>query len=94
MNMFEVIKRPLVTEKSTMAQEDNKYTFDVSLKATKADIRRAVEGVFKVTVEEVRTISMPAKYKRVGKNMGKLSPWKKAIVRLKEGDRIEFMEGA
>ncbi len=94
MNIFEVIKKPAVTEKSTAAQEHNKYSFAVNPKATKYDIRRAVEGVFKVTVEDVHTISMPAKYKRVGKSAGKTSPWKKAIVTLKEGDRIEFMEGA
>lgn len=94
MNMFEVIKRPLVTEKSTVAQENNKYSFAVSPKATKQEIRAAVEHIFKVTVEEVRTLNMPSKFKRVGRNVGRTSEWKKAIVRLKEGDRIEFMEGA
>jgi len=94
MNIYEVIKRPVVTEKSTVAQQDNKYTFAVDRKATKHDVRDAIEHVFKVTVENVSTIKMPSKYKRVGKNIGKTSPWKKAIVTLKEGDRIEFMEGA
>jgi len=94
MKIFDVIKRPVITEKSTRAQENNKYSFDVNPKADKRDIRRAVEDIFKVTVEEVRTVSMPAKFKRVGRNTGKTSPWKKAIVTLKEGDRIEFMEGA
>jgi len=94
MKIFDVIKRPVITEKSTRAQENNKYSFDVNTKASKCDIRRAVEDIFKVTVEEVRTVSMPSKFKRVGRNTGRTSPWKKAIVTLKEGDRIEFMEGA
>ena len=94
MKTFDVIKRPLVTEKSTVAQQDNKYTFEVDRRASKFDIRDAVQKIFNVSVERVRTVKMPSKYVRVGKNVGKTAPWKKAVVTLKEGDRIEFMEGA
>ena len=94
MNTFDVIKRPVITEKSTAAQQDNQYSFAVDPKADKYDISVAVEKIFNVTVKKVRTVKMPAKFKRVGRNLGKTSPWKKAIVTLKEGDRIDFMEGA
>ena len=94
MKTFDVIKRPVVTEKSTVAQQENMYTFEVDRRATKFDIRDAVQKIFNVSVERVRTVRMPAKYVRVGRNVGKTTPWKKAVVTLKEGDRIEFMEGA
>ena len=94
MNTFDVIKRPVITEKSTVAQQDNQYSFAVDPKANKYDITEAVEKIFSVTVTKVRTVRMPSKFKRVGRNIGKTSPWKKAIVTLKEGDRIEFLEGA
>lgn len=95
MNTFEVIKRPLVTEKSQVAQQEyNQYCFAVDRRATKYDVREAVEAGFKVTVTDVRTSKVPGRYKRVGRTVGKTSPWKKAIVTLKEGDRIEFLEGA
>jgi len=94
-NTFDVIKRPIVTEKSSAAQqENNQYCFAVDRRATKYDVREAVEKVFSVTVEGVRTCKVPGKYKRVGKTQGKTSAWKKAIVTLKEGDRIDFLEGA
>lgn len=94
MNTFDVIKRPIVTEKSTLAQQHNQYCFQVDRRATKCEVRDAVERVFKVTVKDVRTSKVPGKYKRVGKSTGKTSSWKKAIVTIKEGDRIEFLEGA
>jgi large subunit ribosomal protein L23 len=92
---FSVMKRPVVTEKSTAAQESaNQYCFEVDPRATKHDIRKAVSEIFKVTVEKVNVVSMPSKFKRVGRNMGRTSAWKKAVVTLKEGDRIEYLEGA
>ncbi len=95
MNTFDVIKRPIVTEKSSMAQQNNnQYCFAVDRRATKYDVREAVEKVFQVKVTEVRTSKVPGKYKRVGRNLGKTSAWKKAVVTLKTGDRIDFLEGA
>ena len=95
MNQFEVIKRPLITEKSTMCQEiGNQYFFAVHPDATKYDIRNAIEKIFNVTVTAVRTRNVKGKIRRVGKTAGRKSSWKKAMVALKEGDRIEFLEGA
>ena len=95
MKTYEIIKKPLVTEKGTLAQQSaNQYFFAVDPKATKYDVRSAVETVFKVKVESVRTMNLAGKFKRVGKSAGRTSAWKKAIVTLKEGDRIEFLEGA
>lgn len=95
MKTTHVIKRPLVTEKGTLAQQvANQYFFEVDRKATKADIRLAVEGIFKVKVARVRTMHVPGKFKRVGRTLGRTSAWKKAVVTLREGDRIEYLEGA
>lgn len=95
MKTYEIIKRPLVTEKGAIAAEAaNQYFFEVELGASKQDVRNAVEKIFNVHVNNVRTLRMPAKYKRVGKNIGRTSEWKKAVVTLKEGERIEFLEGA
>jgi large subunit ribosomal protein L23 len=91
---YEIIKRPLVTEKSTAQQAVNQYCFAVDPRATKYDVKNAVSTIFKVKVEKVHTLQMPQKFKRVGRNMGRTSAWKKAIVTLREGDRIEFLEGA
>lgn len=94
MKTHQVLRRPLITEKSTAKQgETNQYFFEVDKKATKNDVRDAVENVFKVTVTCVRTLNVPGKRKRVGKSVGMTSDWKKAIVTLKEGERIEIMEG-
>lgn len=95
MNTFSVIKRPIVTEKGTTAQQtSNQYMFEVDIRATKGEVKEAVSSIFKVKVENVRTVNMPSKLKRVGRNVGRTSAWKKAIVTLKQGDRIEFLEGA
>lgn len=94
MKAHEVIQRPLVTEKSTLAREErNEVTFAVDPKASKHDVRRAVEELFSVRVEEVRTMRMPRKMRRVGRYVGARPQWKKAIVRLAEGQAIEFFEG-
>lgn len=90
-----VIIRPLITEKTTQQKEDNhQYVFEVDRDANKIEIKSAVEQLFKVRVLKVRTINVLGKVKRLGRKYGKRPDWKKAIVTLKEGDRIEFFEGA
>ena len=76
----DIIIKPVVTEKSNDAVQEGKYTFQVNKKATKIDIKRAVEKLFEVKVLDVRTITVKGKEKRVGRNVGKTSDWKKAIV--------------
>ena len=94
MNIHDVIRRPLVTEKSTIAREDNNLaTFAVNPDANKHDIRRAVEELFNVEVTDVRTMRQPRKGRRVGRKIGRRTEWKKAIVSLAEGHSIEFFEG-
>jgi large subunit ribosomal protein L23 len=94
MNINQVIKGPLITEKLDKARETQRqYSFIVDRKATKLDVARAVTAQFKVTVEGVRTLVMRGKIKRVGTSMGKRSNFKKAFVTLKEGDKIELFEG-
>lgn len=89
----DIIIKPIITEKSMGQMEDNKYTFKVSKKATKIDIKRAVEEIFKVKVIDVRTMIIKGKMKRLGRYQGRTSDWKKAIVTLQEGDTIEIFEG-
>ncbi len=94
MNLTHVIKGPLITEKLDQAREKfRQYSFVVDRQASKIDVARAVETLFKVTVEGVRTNVVRGKVKRVGKSIGKRSNYKKAIVTLKDGDKIELFEG-
>jgi large subunit ribosomal protein L23 len=94
MNLHDVIQRPIVTEKSSIAREEgNIATFRVDPAATKHEIQRAVEQLFEVKVATVRTMQQPGKKKRVGKNVGRKPAWKKAIVELAEGHTIEYFEG-
>ena len=94
MNAHEVIRKPLVTEKSTLGREErNEVAFAVDPRASKHDVRRAVEELFSVRVDDVRTMRMPRKTRRVGRFIGHRPQWKKAIVRLAEGQSIEFFEG-
>ena len=94
MNLHDVIRKPLVTEKSTIGREtQNLVTFAVDPHANKHEIRRAVETLFAVQVLDVHTMRQPRKTRRVGKHMGHKPEWKKAIVRLAEGQTIEFFEG-
>ncbi len=89
-----VIKGPLITEKLDKAREKfRQYSFIVDMRATKLDVARAVEDLFKVHVEGVRTNIARGKVKRVARSMGKRPNYKKAIVTLKEGDKIELFEG-
>ncbi len=93
--IHQIIRRPLVTEKSTQQKEThNQYVFEVQREANKIEIQKAVERLFKVKVTQVRTSNVLGKVKRLGRKYGKRPDWKKAIVTLKEGDRIEFFEGA
>jgi large subunit ribosomal protein L23 len=92
--VHDVIMKPLVTEKSTLGREErNEVAFAVDPRANKHDVRRAVETLFSVQVEDVRTMRMPRKTRRVGRFIGNRPEWKKAIVRLAEGQSIEFFEG-
>ncbi len=94
MDIYFVIKRPIITEKSTIARdEENKYFFEVDRSANKIEITKAVEKLFKVKVLNVSTMNMLGKKKRMGKVAGKKRDWKKAIVTLAPGDRIEVYEG-
>jgi len=88
----DVIIRPVISEKSYRLMENNKFTFEVDSRAKKVEIRRAIEDIFKVTVTRVNTVAARGKNRRQGWSRGRTSDWKKAIVTLKEGDRIEFFE--
>jgi large subunit ribosomal protein L23 len=92
-NPRDILLRPLITEKTTSMMQDNKYTFIVPLKANKIEIRQAVEQIFKVKVLDVNTIRVLGKTKRMGRTQGKRPDYKKAIVKLAPGQRIEFFEG-
>jgi len=93
-NIHDVIRRPLVTEKSSIGREEqNLATFAVDPRASKHDIRRAVEELFDVRVVRVRTMRQPRKKRRVGLTVGRRAEWKKALVELAEGQSIEFFEG-
>lgn len=93
MNPRDVILRPVVTEKATRLMEENKYTFLVPLTVNKVQIRQAVEQIFKVKVTDVNTMRILGKVKRMGRTQGKRPDYKKAIVKLAPGERIEFFEG-
>ncbi|MCX7779991.1 MAG: 50S ribosomal protein L23 [Negativicutes bacterium] len=92
-NLRDILIRPVITEKTTAMMQDNKYTFIVPLQANKVEIRQAVEKLFKVKVEAVNTIRVEGKIKRMGRTAGKRPDYKKAIVKLAPGERIEFFEG-
>jgi len=94
MDLYEVLRRPLITEKSTVLQAEGKYAFEVAKSAAKPQIKQAVEKAFSVKVLAVNVILMPGKRRRMGRRELPPQPWKKAIVTLKPGDSIEFFEGA
>ena len=96
MNANQIIRRPLVTEKSTMMRETgaNVIAFEVDPDANKIEVKKAVEELFKVKVSEVRIFNVPGKMKRMGRFAGKRRDWKKAYVRLKAGEKApDFIEG-
>jgi len=92
--LLKVLKAPVVSEKSATAGEMNQVVFRVASDATKPEIRRAIEMLFEVDVEDVRVVNIKGKSKRFGQTMGKRSDTRKAYVRLKEGQDIDFMPGA
>lgn len=95
MDPRDLIKRPVITEKSTGLMDNNQYVFEVDKRANKTEIRQAVEKLFGVKVEKVNTMIVPQKKKRVGRNVGYTSEWKKAIVKLTPDSKpIEIFEGA
>ena len=93
MHLYEILRRPLITEKNTALQARGKYAFEVAEEANKEQIKRAVEKAFKVSVTQVNVMTVAGKGKRM-RGRWVLSPsWKKAIVTLKPGDKIELFEG-
>ncbi len=88
----DVIIRPVISEKSYAQIDNGKYTFEVAQNSRKEEIKKAVEDIFKVHVTAVNTIAMRGKRKRQGYTSGKTRSWKKAIVTLRQGDRIEMFE--
>lgn len=93
MHLYEVLRRPIVTEKSTFLQEGQKYVFEVARKATKRQVKDAVEAAFKVTVTKVNMVAVHGKQKKVGRRIVMTQSWKKAVVTLMPGQKIEFFEG-
>ena len=93
MNSFDILRRPIVTEKSTLLQEQGRYAFEVSVRATKHDIKRAIEAAFDVKVVKVNTMNMKGKPKRFGPRLVMQKSWKKAIVILAPGETITIFEG-
>jgi large subunit ribosomal protein L23 len=93
-NPYDIIRRPVITEKNTNLMERGQYTFEVARSANKIEIAKAVETAFpNVKVMAVNTLTMPQKSRRRGRIVGTVSAWKKAVVTLREGDRIELFEG-
>lgn len=89
----DIIRKPVITEKSMAAMAENKYTFIVHINANKSQIKRAVEEVFNVKVADVKTLRTMGKTKRMGVHVGKRADFKKAMITLAEGSSIEFFEG-
>lgn len=93
MHIYEVLRRPVITEKNSMLLSQNKYTFEVRRDANKSQIKQAVEKAFKVNVISVNVIRVPGKMRRAGRRRTMTSPWKKAVVTLAPGQKIELFEG-
>ena len=94
MIQYDIIKRPLITEKTSIQKEvHNQITFEVDRKANSVEIKKAIENIFNVNVAKVRTMQVKGKTKQRGRIAGKRRDWKKAIVTLMPGERIDFFEG-
>jgi len=93
MHLYEVLQHPLITEKSTSLQEENKYAFQVANQATKSQVKEAVERAFKVKVTKVNVMTVPGKTRRMGRRQITTPSWKKAVVSLEPGQKISFFEG-
>lgn len=92
-NVYDIVLKPVITEKTVSMMEDRKYTFKVDKNANKFEIKNAIQEIFKVKVEKVATMNVKGKKKRMGRSEGRTASWKKAIVTLKEGQQIEVFEG-
>ena len=90
---YEVLRRPLITEKAGILQSEGKYAFEVAREANKHQIKEAVEKAFKVKVTGVNIMNVPGKRRRVARQQVTTQSWKKALVTLKPGDKIELFEG-
>lgn len=94
-NLYSIIKKPLFTEKgSNLKESENKILVEVAKGANKIEVKQAIEEIFKVKVEKVATINTNGKWKRQGKSIGKRPDRKKAVVTLKKGEKLDFVEGA
>ncbi len=93
MHLYEVLRRPIITEKNTALQAQGKYAFEVAGEANKPQIKQAVEKAFKVKVTAVNVMIVHGKTRRVGRRQVLTRSWKKALVTLKPGDKIELFEG-
>ncbi|WP_054030745.1 50S ribosomal protein L23 [Desulfatitalea tepidiphila] len=92
---YNIIKRPILTEKTNIQKDQyNQVTFEVDSRANRIEVKRAVEQIFNVKVADIRTMHVEGKFKRRGRILGKRRNWKKAVVKLMPGQRIEFFEGA
>ena len=91
-DLTRVIVRPVVTEKTTDMGENDKYVFEVATEANKNEVKQAVEKFFGVKVVDVRTLNMKGKPKRLGRYMGRRKDWKKAIVTVQSGDKIDLFD--
>jgi large subunit ribosomal protein L23 len=93
-DIYQIIREPRITEKSTVQKDSsNQVTFRVHPAANKIEVRKAVEKLLKTKVVEVRTMNVRGKSRRMGRNVGKRPDWKKAVVRLAPGEKVEFFEG-
>jgi len=93
LHLYEVLRRPLITEKATWLKDKDKYAFEVVSQATKSQIKEAVEQAFKVRVSKVNVMTVPGKTRKFGRRQVTSSPWKKAVVTLAPGQKITFFEG-
>jgi large subunit ribosomal protein L23 len=93
MHIYEVVRRPLITEKATLMKEQNRYAFEVAKEANKRQIKDAVEAAFKVNVVKVNVMTVPGKMRRIGRRYVLTPSWKKAVVTLAPDQKIEFFEG-
>jgi len=93
MHLYQVLKRPIISEKTTVLKEQGKYAFEVVKGASKRQVKEAVELAFKVDVVKVNIVNVPGKTKRFGRRQVETPEWKKAVVTLAPGQKIEFFEG-
>ncbi|MFA5074438.1 MAG: 50S ribosomal protein L23 [Nitrospirota bacterium] len=94
-DFYDIIRMPRITEKGTRLKEKNNVlTFEVKIDANKVQVKKAVEGIFKVKVSDITTVKNAGKKKRIGQRVGRRSDWKKAYVTLKPGEKIDIFEGA